>query len=316
MLVTLYISIHYSLVYNNGMGRREELMMTLLILIFYYIFIVENNESLKNRLIILILISVFTLTHPTAGIFTYLTFLFFFFISKLKILKFNVINNIQMLLISLSLLSSLLFWLIFCFFKFGDPLYTFTMQNQYFKLNPDLFVLIISEGLNKGIAWEIQIMFNLIGIVFTLLCFITIFKYYKKKEVLFLYGLLIINFLYISCFVAASGLERLIYYFFPFIFFLGFIFIINIWYEKKDMEVISINLLKYKFKIIYNHVFILFLLVFIIKQGLCYFYYFVIPFWPIFNKNFEEYVFYISLIGEILLLFIIIFPTHYIKNER
>jgi len=315
-LVSLYISIHYNLASLSGMGRREEFMMTLLILIYYFIFVKENNTSLKNSLILILLISLFTLAHPTAGIFTFLTFLFFFIISKLRILKFSIISNIQMILISLSFILSLLFWFIFCFLKFGDPLYTFNSQNQYFQFSLDNISLIIIKGFNKGIAAEIHILFDLIGIVFILSCIVNIFYCYKERQILFLYGLILINFFYLSCFIAASGLERLIYYFFPFIFFLGFIFIINNFYEKKDMEIITLNFLKWKLKIILNHFFILFVLIFIIKQSLCFLYYFVNlkNNFSFFYLNFNEYIFYISIIGDIILFFIIIFPK-YLNNK-
>ena len=280
LLVSFYVSINFFLVYNTGLGLREELMMLLLLLIFYYVFLNEDSKVLTNLLILVLLISFFTLVHATAGIFLYISIFCFYTISKLKfvknILKNEVkISNFRFLIISLSFFSSISFWLIFCAYHFGDPLYTFNMLKFHWRTNsnldldirsPSSIINLLKFSFENGFNREFFTLFYLIGPIFTLIISLTFLKYYKFKQINFIYVFLAINFLYLSIFMAVHGAYRFLIYFFPFLFFLGSIIIIQIWYENKKTEIIHFRIMKKKISVSNNQIFLLYLFVFTCKN--------------------------------------------------
>jgi hypothetical protein len=280
LLVSFYMSINFFLVYNNGRGLREEFMMVLLILLFYFIFISENCGSLKNLIIVFVLFSIFTLSHITAGIFTFVSILLYYLFSKSKIIK-NIIktelkiSNLKFFTISISFICSHLFWIIFCTIHFGDPLYTINRLRYYWKDNSNMELEINSLGkimnlikysIENGINRAFLTLFFLIGPIFIFIIILTYFKYLKNAKILFLYLFLFINFLYLSIFLAFNGAYRLLIYFFPFLFFLGSILIMHIWYEKRDAAILNFKIFKKELSISSNLIFLLYLITFTIKN--------------------------------------------------
>ncbi|MHA1726988.1 MAG: hypothetical protein ACTSXH_19465 [Promethearchaeota archaeon] len=185
LYTSFIIAIDYPLVYIDGLSRRESFMMVLLILIFYFTFIRDSNghdNDMTQLLIIGVLMAVFTLSHPTAGIFLFISLIVFFLISKIMRKDYLKFSNSKLLSITISFTAASLGWLLFCFFHFGDSFYTYTLQSRYFKIfTLDRYITIGLDGLKYGIPWELLILFNIFGVIFTLNSFIVVLIHHKKK---------------------------------------------------------------------------------------------------------------------------------------
>ena len=171
------------------------------------------------------------------GIFTFIVILVCFLILKSNIfeLKFNF-NNLTMILISISFLLSFMFWTLHCTIVHGDPFYsigvTRSLEQQYSDYSDntpiELFNSII-YGLEVGIYTEFEIFMIEIGFVFILLVMFSIIKYHNSKAIFFLGFFLMIVLLYLSPFIAFYPRPRLLLFLYPFLFFLGFLIIVDIY---------------------------------------------------------------------------------------
>ncbi|MFX1393382.1 MAG: hypothetical protein ACFFAH_07390 [Promethearchaeota archaeon] len=315
LLVTMFVSLNFLSIRYSSSGQREDLLALFLILLFYFLFIADNKKSKRNYLFIALLCSALTLAHVTAGIFLCITIIFYYLIPKLKILEYQV-STVNVFIIIISFLCSFLFWMIFCFINFGDPFYTMRYHQQWFKEETSLDLSSIEgiiegvrEGLTLGIWEEFDALFFCMGIIFTLATFLNFGRYYKNNRIFYLYLLIFVNFLYISIFIAAFPFPRLILYFFPIIFFLGSIPIINTLYEKKDIRLTVSNLFKRDISISLHIIFFLYLAFYVILQ----------IFRLIFLINTSLYyirdlIYLFSIIYEFFLLIIFIYPPYKREN--
>ncbi|MFX1257564.1 MAG: hypothetical protein ACFFAN_06890 [Promethearchaeota archaeon] len=324
LLGSFFYTVNAAIVVNSAHGLREELISLLFLLIFYFIFVKDDNETIKDKIIIIILISAFTLIHLTLGIFTFLAIFFCFLVLKSDVfnLKFNI-SSIKMILISISFLISITGWFIHCTIIHNDPFYTINitrkLEEQYTDYNdkdlPNLINSLI-YGLEIGIYTEFEIFMFQIGFIFIILALFSLVRYRNKKEIFFLSFILIINLLYLSPFIAFWPRPRLLLYFYPFIFFLGFLTIVDIWYDNKEIELVRLNFIKKNIPISINLIFILYLIFFILTQ----------IFWHIIQINqliaiedpmviYDNLFYDCLLIQNILLAFLIFFPYFYKKRE-
>ena len=268
--VSLCISIQNYLVYNNGRGLREETISLLLLLIFYYIIVNQNGYDVKTILVFFFLVTFLNLVHLTAGIFTFLSFISFLFISKTKYIEFKFSNTIIITYI-VSFICSILYWLIFCGINFGNPFSTFdvnqsTMNGTYnVILHPwNEAIETIRFALIYGIIIELSIFFTAFGIIFGSIILFSIMKFYRKQQIQFLSVLLFINFIYISIYIAYVRSPRLIIYFFPFLFYIGFLLLIEIIYKKKEIIFVSFNAKEKEVHFNFIYIFYLLALYFIV----------------------------------------------------
>ena len=225
LLVSFLISINFFFVINNGRGLREDIISLCLVLLFYFIFIASKKGYVLNHMAIIILLSFLTLVHPTTGLFFYLAFLVFYLIMIFFKLSHNI-SKLEFVVISVTFVSSYLFWLIFCFFKFGDPFITMAFQNAWFSeaVNLDFLSLegmltSIFRGIVYGIPTEIRILFLHISIIMTISFFLSLYYFRSNVQIKYLAVLIGINLLYLSIFVAAFANVRYFMYFFPFFFY-------------------------------------------------------------------------------------------------
>jgi hypothetical protein len=264
-LVSFFISVHGFLVWNNGMGIREELIASLSILLFYYVIVKSNEFGWKDYLILIILVSSLTLSHVSVGIFVTIGIVFFYLISKFKFIKINVFS-MKVLFIAISLIGSYSFWLIFCWINFGDPFYTIRTQQSWFERNTPLdlgsltgIIMGVLRGVSIGILVEFFGLFGVIGAVFTISIVIFLVKNFKNNQIFMLLSIIGVNFLYLSIFLAVYPDVRLMFYFLPFLFFLGHIFLVNYYVKKKDLIIGSIHILKKEFTFSIRVIFILYI---------------------------------------------------------
>ena len=268
-LVSLYIAVHGFLVWNNGMGIREELIASLCILLFYYVIVKSNISNWKDYLILIILISALTLSHVSVGIFITIAIVFFYLISKFKFMNIKV-SSMKVILIFISFIASYSFWLIFCWMNFGDPFHTITVQQAWYERNTPLdlgsltgIIEGVLRGLSIGLIFEFFGLFGVIGTVFTIIIIIFLIKNWKNNQVFMLLSIIGINFLYLSIFYAVYADVRLFFYFVPIFFFLGHLFLVNYYFEKKKLIIGSIYILKKKFTFSIQTFFMLYVLLFI-----------------------------------------------------
>ncbi len=274
LVVTLSISVQYLLVYNNGRGLREEFLTIQLVLIFQFLFSKNSNNYTKNTYILCLLFSALVLTHLLVGLFTYLGFLFYFIIVKIR-LKEGKISTLRFVIISLSTIISVLFWFGYCALHFNDPFYTVTYYNSWFKENYTLDISsmegLISgliDGLEIGVFLELQKLTYEIGFVFVILIIFTFFTHREKEEIWFLLFILLCNFGFLSVFFAVTPNPRLIITFYPFLFFLAWIPLINL-IERRNNFVLRLNKLPKKRVIRPSEVFvIIYIFLYCLRMGL------------------------------------------------
>ena len=273
LFVSLYYAINANIVMNSVHGLREELITVLLLLIFHSVFL-RDNDNLKERVIIILLISFLTLTHFVLGIFTFITILTCFLILKSNIfnLKFKV-SKLTMILISISFLLSFMFWTLHCTMVHGDPFYsiavTRSLEQQYSDYSDNTPLELVNSliyGLEVGIYTEFEIFMIEIGFVFILLAIFSLIKYHNNKAIFFLGIFLIIILLYLSPFIAFFPRPRLLLFLYPFLFFLGFLIIVDIWFKNKEIVVMNINIKKKNLSMTNNTLFVLFLIFLILAQ--------------------------------------------------
>ena len=282
LLISFLISIHFEFVINSGIGLYEELISILYVLFFYFLYIVKEKDSFKNYLILGLLIICLTLIHVSIGVFLFISITFFFLFSKLRYFKINLIEKIRIsnkkyFFIIFVIVFSYLSWLIFCAFNFGDPFYTINRQKGWFKSNveinldsPQGILFAIINGLYFGLLNELVILLYSIGIIFTFSIVLMFLNHNKNEQILFILFIIIFNFLYISIFLTVPNLykiildiilnqnftnyaipsPRLIIYFFPFLIYVGSIFIVkNLYWFYENKPYISISAIKLKIKI-------------------------------------------------------------------
>ena len=297
LLISFLISIHSVFVINSGIGLREELISILYILVFNFLYIRKKDENYKYCIILGLLLIGLTLSHVSVGIFIIVPITLFFLFSKLKYFKKNFstiikISNKKYCFIIFLVIFSYVSWLIFCAFNFGDPFYSINRQKGWFESNveinldtPEGIILAIINGLYIGTFNEIVVLFYSIGIVFSFSIFLGFKNCYKNEQILFLFFIIIFNFLYISIFLITPNLytiilnillyrdftnyavpsSRLLMYFFPFLFFIGSLFIVkNLYWFYENKAYISISAIKLKIKI--SNFLLLFLCFYTIRQ--------------------------------------------------
>ncbi len=267
-LTSFYISIHGFLVWNNGMGIREELIASLCILLFYFVIVKSNIFNWKDYLILMVLVSALTLSHVSVGIFVTIAIVFFYFISKFRFMSINV-SSMKVLLITVSFIASYSFWLIFCWVNFGDPFHTIKVQQAWYERNTPLdfgsltgIIEGVLRGLSLGILFEFFGLFGVIGIVFTIIIVLFLVKNWKNNQVFMLLSIIGVNFLYLSIFYAVYADVRLFFYFLPIFFFLGHLFLVNYYFKKRKLLIRSISILKKKFTFSIHTIFILYIVFF------------------------------------------------------
>jgi hypothetical protein len=235
LLVSCLIALNLYFIINNARGLREESMGILLLLIFFF-FIVKRGISIWNNILLALSISLLTLIHLTAGLFITIGIVFFFLISKLHIFKLNFKSNSistnQFFIVLFSFVLSFFFWAFFCSNKYGEPFYILTHHNTVFegKYGISLSTLdnILKALLNAlifGIPSEFIYLGILISFTFILLIFYIVIKNIRNKQIFFIFSVISINFAYLSIFMT---IPRIIFYFFPYIFYLGIIPVGNI----------------------------------------------------------------------------------------
>jgi hypothetical protein len=299
LITSFLISFSLPYIINTGRGLREELLALILLIIFYFT-IVNDNVNLKSNLGLAISVSYLSLIHLTAGIFIFFGIILFFIVSKLKYFKFKSISIKKVLITILAIGLTLLLWFFFCNYKFGDPFKTLQTQSEFFRdtygLDLSSFDKIISALINAiifGIPSEFYILFTYFGFIFTILSLYVLLRNITKKQFLFIFLVVGVNFAYLSIFMAIPGDIRLIMYFFPLLLYLGSIPIGTT--VKKLTSKGNTTLLT-------NISLILFLVLYtirgIIKEEL---------FLPLFTTLLAEIIYWIFiLIGEISLLIYII----------
>ena len=267
LIVSYLISLNLYFVVNTGRGLREDLLALLFILAFYFTIIKEKMEK-KDILYLIITISLLTLTLLSAGIFFAIGIILFYFISKLKYFEFEKMSLKKLLIVLLTVFSSFSFWALFSAFTIGDPLYNFQVQGAFFKdyhnLEFSSIENIIDAAINAiifGIPFEVYYLFLIISLIFTFLVFYIIIKNYEQKQILFIIIIIVINFLYISIFMAPSKTlaipnhPRVIMYFFLYVFYMGSIPLGKILFEyqkKKNINTKNMNFVFICFLITYS----------------------------------------------------------------
>ncbi|TXT65857.1 MAG: membrane protein of unknown function [Promethearchaeota archaeon] len=262
LLVCILISVNLYFVVNTGRGLREDLLTLLFILGFYYS-IIKKEMNMKDNILLALVMTLLTLTLLSAGLFFSAGLLLYYLLSKIKKLKIKPLSNKKIIIVLFVVGISFTFWACFSAIAAGNPLYNWSRQGSFFKdkHNLDMSSLdgLIDALINAvllGIPFEIYFLFLLISLVFTLLVFYIIIKNFKQKQVLLIFLVVGINFLYISIFMAPSKVllipnhPRVMIYLFPFIFYLGTIPLVNIFvkyqtkYEKDSNDKKSINMIR------------------------------------------------------------------------
>ncbi len=265
LLVSLCYSIDNDLAFNSVMGLREELITLILLLVIYFVFIKDDNNSLKDKIIIVLLFTILTFLHLTASIFTSLAIIIGFFILKVKFFKLNFNTSFfKVLLIILTTTICLSIWFLHCAIVNNDPFFTINDNRTYFRENrnfkDDSFQSLLKSILNGfqyGIFNEFSIISSYISLVFALLAVLSILKFYDTKIVFFLGIILILNFVYLSPFIAVYKSSRLILYFKPFVFFLGWLIIIDIWLKNTEKRTLKLSIFEREIHIPFIFLFVL-----------------------------------------------------------
>lgn len=244
LLVSFLVSIQYFLAYNNGRGLREDLISLCLILIFYFLLIRIKDRNITHYISIFLLIFYLTLIHVTVGIFFYISFFLYVLFSIFFKLEHDFSLS-EFIIVSISFLGSIIFWFTFCFLTFGDPFYTMNIQKSWFRseLNLNLasldsLITSMIRGITNGIPMEFYILIHHIFLVMIISFILSLFYFRKKRQIKFLIILIVLNLLFLSMFVMDLPNGRLFLYLFPFIFYLGFLFLIEILY-KYDKNVFT-----------------------------------------------------------------------------
>ena len=346
LMVSFYISISSLFIINIGQGLRESTMSLLYILVFYFIFLVENRNGLRNNILLVLIVSALTLSHVTVGIFLFVSVICFFLITKLKFFKKRItegftISNIKVFLISLSFILSYLSWLFFCYFYFGDPFYTINRQKGWFegKADTDMssfnaILIGIGKGLYIGSINQFVGLLYSIGIVFTILGIIALRKYYKEENMLFLFVIIIINFFYLTFFMVMPNLydiiyeimltfnlmkwvipsTRLILYFYPFLFFIGSLILIDTCYEYRENTILAFNFSNKRYSLTLTSFFIGYLVVYSLRQLLLLNAKGMLNLFPILYDNVIDYI--LLFIFSSFLMIIILFSYHWKRNSK
>jgi hypothetical protein len=247
-LVSLLISINIYFMVHPGYGIREEYLTLLCILVFYFT-IIKKEISLKNNIILAFSVSLLTLSLLTTGLFFTAGIILFFFVSKLKWFKFQSIKGKKVLIILISFSISFLSWAAFSSFTWGDPLYNWQAQSNFFKdfykmeLNSlENIIAALLNALTGGIPYEFYYLFFFSSFVFLILVIYFIIKNFRIKQILFLFLVVGLNLLYLSVFIAPSKLinipnsSRVMVYLLPFIYYLGAIPLGNIFVELERFK--------------------------------------------------------------------------------
>jgi hypothetical protein len=227
LIVSCLISFSLPFIINSVEGLREQLLAVLIIIIFYFI-IIKDELTLRDNILLALSACLLTLTHLTAGIFITIGIFLFFLISKSKWFKDINIPNSKIVIILLATIISFLFWALFCDYKFADPLYSLQVQRDFFKdtYNLDLssinnLIPALINGMTKGIPSEFYFLFIFNGVIFMILGLYQLIINIRQKQFLFIFFVFVINFAYLSIFMAIPGDLRLILYFFPILLYLG-----------------------------------------------------------------------------------------------
>lgn len=268
-LVSLLLSINIYFMIHPGYGIREEYLTILCMLVFYFT-IIKTQISLKYNICLACLISLLTLTLLTAGLFFVGGIILFFLISKLKWFKFKPIKTKKILIILISFSLTFLLWALFSSFTWGDPLYNWQHQSNFFlnfyKMELNSLENIIDALINAligGIPYEFYYFFFFSSMLFVILAIYLLIKNIRRKQFLFLFFVMGLNLLYLSVFIAPSKLinvpnsSRVMVYLFPFLYYLGAIPLANIFVEINNSK-------KYNLQLIYLF-YIIFLITYVVK---------------------------------------------------
>ena len=224
IFVSALISLNFLFIVNNGSALREDLISLCVILIFYYV-IVKDEKNIKSYSILGFLIVFLTLTLLTAGIFLVVGIFIFYLLCKLKWFDYKNIPFEKVGILIFGSISSLVFWLLFSYFKFGDPFYNWHSHTTWFKqytlvnfYSLEGLGLIALRAVTIGL---VQILVSLTfynGFFFIILIFYILKKNINKRQIFFIFIVVGFNFAYLSVFITTP---RLIMYFFPIFFYLG-----------------------------------------------------------------------------------------------
>jgi len=234
LFVSAFISLNFLFIVNNGSALREDLISILVLLIFYFI-IVEDEGNITIYFILAFLIVFLTLTLLTAGMFLVLGIFVFYLLCKLKWFNFKNIPFQKIGILIIACAMTVLLWLIFSYFKFGDPFYNWHSHTSWFKTHTIVDLnsiegigIIILRGLTIGV---IQIFVSLtfyVGFFFTLLILYILKKNIKNRQVFFIFIVVGLNLAYLSIFITTP---RLIMYFFSILFYIGVFPMVTIYIE-------------------------------------------------------------------------------------
>lgn len=234
LFVSVFISLNFLFIVNNGSALREDLIAIIVLLIFYFI-IVKDETNFKIYFILTFLIVFLTLTLLTAGIFLVFGIFVFYILCKLKWFEFKNVpfQKIGILIIACAL--TVLLWLVFSYFKFGDPFYNWHSHTSWFRTHTIVDLnsiegigIIILRAATVGVIQIFVSMTFYVGFFFTFLILYILKKNIKTRQIFFIFIVVGLNFAYLSVFITTP---RLIMYFFPILFYLGVFPMINIYME-------------------------------------------------------------------------------------
>ncbi len=257
LLVSLCYSLDDEAVFNSVMGLREELISLILILILYFVFIKEDNNSFKDKIVIVTLFVILSFLHITGAIFTSLSVVIGFIIIKFKLLNLNFnISSKNIIIIILTSTICLSIWFLHCAIVNNDPFYTMSVNQKWFREKKHVkydsiphLIKFILKGFRYGIFNEFLLLSGNISLFFVALVCLSIINFYKKKIIFFIGIILIFNFVYLCPFIAVYKCSRLILYFKPLIYFLGWLIFIDIWFKNTKNKKLTINILERKFSL-------------------------------------------------------------------
>ncbi len=284
--VSFFVTFNYYLIYTNGRGLREEAISLLLLLSIYYVFIHDDKLKKKYVFIISILMVLLTLIHISVGLLFLVSTVLYFIGSKIKLFK-KKISNKKFALVFAVISLSYGFWMYISFLRFDDPFNTFAHKQWWYYSNTelDLFSLegIVTGfflGFEVGILFEFQELARYIGLVILLTVILSALYYHRQPQIQFLTILVLVNFLLLSVFMAAAPNIRLLVYFFPILFYIGFLFLSNILYHHEDRVLYEMHIFNIGLKIRVKSIFILFLIFFLLSTLL----------------KFAAYIFYLEIL--------------------